>query len=344
MLLKLLGKSVRTVCCKSVEFCLYECTRRVTKAVPRPSEYEPIASLCYYSGIHNHREFQLLVNISDIEGDFLKRRTCIALEVGSHNTLATAIPISSTGVLNNIGSRASIRIRQCDNTIYIVIYKKNAVTKTQVCKLTFDIEKDIIDANFPIHKWYDLDNGNGKIGRIRLSFYKIATFQNITDCIVLQQAILCANEYANSGVDLKINIRNPDIMLEAEKIILFSFSLEGPIIAKKGYASQMLYFKAVHTNGAWYWNFWKSKEECRRNVKYEGSIPILSISTVLRHPTDYTFFYVRYYSKEGSHDLIFKSVDRSRDIWADSLYMFIENVRRYLEHFDNFDALKEHLT
>lgn len=133
-------------------------------------------------------------------------------------------------------------------------------------------------------------------------------------------------------------------MLEAEKIILFSYSLEGPIIAKKGYASQVLYFKAVHTNGSWYWNSWNSKEECRKNSKQEGSIPILGISTVLRHPTDYTSFYVKYYSKEGSHDLIFKSVDRSRDIWADALYMFIESVRRYLERFDNFDALKVYLT
>lgn len=204
MLLKLMGRSVRAVCCRSVEVCLYECTRRVAKAVPRPSEYEPIASLCYYSGLHNHREFQLLVNISDIEGEFLRKRACVTLEVGNNSTTATAIPVSASGMLNNIGSRASIRIRQCDSTLHIVVYKKNAVTKTEVCRLKFDVEKDIIDANFPIHRWYTLDNGAGKVGRIRLSFYKISTFQNITDCIVLQQALLCANEYPET--DLKIDV------------------------------------------------------------------------------------------------------------------------------------------
>lgn len=115
-------------------------------------------------------------------------------------------------------------------------------------------------------------------------------------------------------------------MLEHEKIYLFSFALEGALIAKNNYASEMHYFKATIVEGSWQWCYWSSKAECRENQKSQGSIPILAISTVIRHPTDYSSFYVKYYTKEGTVDLILKAVDRNRDVWTDALYLFIEQV------------------
>ncbi|UKJ87851.2 hypothetical protein MACJ_000291 [Theileria orientalis] len=341
MITSVIGKSLRNACCRSAELCFTECSRRVYKSIPTPSDYEPMATFCYYSGIHNHREFHLLINISDIEGDFLKRQCCIELEVGEFRIPATAIPVSKEGTLRNILCRASVRVRMCDSQVNLNIYRKQVLTKLLVSKLTLDVDRDILAKKFPQNSWYTLYNKSTKVGRIRISFYKVNNSLNVIDNVVLQQAILCANDHINSGAELKINILHPDIMLQAERLVLLSFSLEGPLIAKENYASQMRYFKTYQKGGKWYWSFWNSKPECRANRRPQGSVYLLSISTILKHPTDYTVFYVKYHTKDGPRNLFFKTVDRSRDIWTDSLYMFIHSMRDYIEHFDDLSSLND---
>ncbi|XP_954364.1 uncharacterized protein TA21020 [Theileria annulata] len=336
----LIARALRNACSRSAELCFMECGRRVYKAIPTPSDYEPIATFCYYTGIHNHREFNLLINITDIDADFVKKHSVIEFEVGDTKVTAGAIPLSRDRILSNLQCRALVKIRMCDNELRLKVYRKSLVGNTCVADIALNIDRDIIEAKFPKDKWYSLNDDPYKKERIKLSFYKVSDGLNVIDNIVLQQAYMCINDYNESDIEVKINATNPQIMLLAEKLALLSYALEGHLIAKEDYVSQMRYYKTYLKDGKWYWSYWSCKPECRAKRNPQGSIYILSISTILKHPTDYSSFYVKYHTKDGPRDIIFKTVERSRDIWTDSIYLFIQNMREYLDQFDDLKSLE----
>ncbi|KAK1442030.1 hypothetical protein BgAZ_400600 [Babesia gibsoni] len=340
-MLRVVGKGVRAACCRGAELCVWNVAKKFGSIIPDVSEYEPIASFCYYTGMHHHRGFQLLVEICAITGEFLKSKCAVEVVAGRNSVMMSDIPISSKGFLETVGSRGSIKVSPGDTIVQLVVYRKYLVTKKRVATVVFNIEKEILQADFPKNRWYTLKHDCKVVGRVRLSFHELATRESVVDCLVLQQALLRAQDYKNAGNEINTKINGDRIMLEHEKLYLFSFALEGALIAKDNYVSEMRYFKVVLRNGAWLWSYWNSQSECREYSTPQGSIPILSISTVLRHPTDYTSFYIKFYTKEEAKDLILKTLDRSRDVWSDALYFFIQQTRFYLEHFENFSAFED---
>ncbi|GFE53771.1 transmembrane protein, putative [Babesia ovis] len=336
------GRTLGRMCCRSAELCVSNYIGRATTFIPSLSEYEPIASVCFYTGIHGHRSFQLLVEICAVEGSFVRQKTAAELVIGDRVVNMTAIPTNPQGILENIGSRGSVFVSQRDTGIDLVFYRKHLVTKKLVGSLHFNIDRDIISSGFPKSKWYMLRESGHVVGRVKLSFHRIDMKSSMVDCLVLQQALLCAQDYKEQGKMVNTDLSLDGVMFEHEKLYLFSLALEGPLIAKEGGVSEMRYYKAVLSDGAWKWCFWSSKSDCRAEKRPHGSVSILSISTVICHPTDYSCFYLKYYTREGTHDVILKATDRNRDVWCDAVFLFIAETRRYLEHFENFDTLKQY--
>eukprot|EP00371_Babesia_bovis_P001854 XP_001610501.1 hypothetical protein [Babesia bovis T2Bo] len=324
------GRTIGRLCCRNVELCVTNSIGKLTSLIPSITEYEPLASICYYTGIHSHRSFQLIVEICAVEGSFVCYNTVAELRVGNKVVSTTALPTSAKGILENVGSRVSTVINQRDTTIDLAFYKKQFVTRKHIVTITFNIDRDIILRDCPKNKWYMLREAGVILGRVKLSFHKLEMHRSIVDGLVLQQALLCAQEYKEQGhkinTDACLQLTSDSALYEHEKLNLFSMALEGPLIAKEGGAQQMRYYKALLTEGTWKWCYWSSKTECRADKKAHGYISILSISTVICHPTDYTCFYIKYYTQKGTHDIILKAVDRNRDVWCDAMFLFIAEV------------------
>ncbi|GIX66060.1 uncharacterized protein BcabD6B2_54960 [Babesia caballi] len=353
-MLRLAGRALGRTCCRGVELCVCNHVGRMTAILPTITEYEPIASFLFYTGVHRHRGFHLLIEVCALEGAFVRQKTVLELVVGGMTVPMTAVPTNPKGVIESLGSRGLVYVTQREDQIQLLLYRKHLVTRRRLASLTFNVERDILGGDFPKSKWYTIRENGTALGRAKISFFKskpnvkflyasaVEAQQSLVDCLVLQQALMCAQEYKDAGKTIRTDLSVDGIMLEHEKLFLFSFALEGPLIAKESYASEMRYYKAVLTDGAWKWCFWSSKVDCRSGRRPLGAVAILSISTVIRHPTDYSCFYVKYYTKDGAHDVIFKAVDRNRDVWADALFLFIEEARRYLEHFETFEAVEHH--
>ncbi|GBE59653.1 hypothetical protein BOVATA_011460 [Babesia ovata] len=363
-MLRLAARGLTRACCRGTERCVCDYVGRVGSFITKVVDYEPLASLYFYSGIHSHRAFHLLVEICAIEGAFVRQQMVVELVVGSQRVAMTAVPTSPKGVIESVGSRGSVFVSQRDSEVELAFHRKHLVTKKHIASLNFNVDRDILSAGFPKSKWFILRVENRAIGRVKLSFHRseynhtvlnsitVDAHKSVVDCLVLQQSLLCMQDYRDEGKQLQtdvshasnqltaVQLSNDGVLLDHEKIYLFSFALEGPLIAKEECASEMRYYKAMLVDGAWRWCFWSSKTDCRAGRRPQGSAAILAISTVIRHPTDYTSFYVKYYTRERSHDVILKAVDRNRDVWADALFLFIAETRRYLEHFENFDALE----
>ncbi|CDR95755.1 hypothetical protein, conserved [Babesia bigemina] len=334
--------AITRACCRAAERCVCNSVGCVGSLIKKSVDCEPLASLYYYSGIHRHRAFNLLVEICAIEGAFVRQQTVVELIVGDQKVAMTALPTDPNGMIESVGSRGSVFISQRDCEVQLAFYRKHLVTKKHIATMKFDVDRDILSAGLPKSKWFILRVESRAVGRVKLSFHRIDANKSVVDCLVLQQSLLCMQDYRDEGKQVEIDLSGDGLLLYHEKLHLFSFALEGPLIAKEECASEMRYYKVMLVDGAWRWCYWSSKADCRSGRRPQGSAAILAISTVIRHPTNYTSFYVKHYTRERSHDVILKAVDRSRDIWTDALFLFIAETRRYLEHFENFDAYERH--
>ncbi|KAL8453247.1 hypothetical protein Emag_001979 [Eimeria magna] len=149
---------------------------------------------------------------------------------------------------------------------------------------------------------------------------------------LLQQAVLLAQQEAEAKKEpLNLDLAS---MGEKQRLVFFSKVLEGPLqrMAASGTAWTDLYFKAVETaKDKWEWCCWTSRQACYSDAPVVASYPFLAISLVLPDKSDKNVFYVRYHEKYKQHDLFFKRVDRSRDLWSDGLFEFIDKLRAYLD-------------
>ncbi|KAL8451852.1 hypothetical protein Emed_001732 [Eimeria media] len=165
-----------------------------------------------------------------------------------------------------------------------------------------------------------------------LSFHYMDPSLPTAQSPLLQQAVLLAQQEAEAKKEpLNLDLAS---MGEKQRLVFFSKVLEGPLqrMAASGSAWTDLYFKAVETaKDKWEWCCWSSRQACYSDAAVVASYPFLAISLVLPDKSDKNVFYVRYHEKYKQHDLFFKRVDRSRDLWSDGLFEFIDKLRAYLD-------------
>ncbi|KAK2197351.1 Low temperature viability protein Ltv1 [Babesia duncani] len=331
MLIRVLTRALGNLCCRDAATCFLCCAHRIKALLPIPSDYEPIASLCLFSGLHDHPPFNLLIEVHNIRGNFIRKSASVEFTTSNTSSTPISLPRDNSGILENLGSRASLEIKQCDSVLRVNVFTKRIFVRSEIAFCDIDVKRDILDANYPKMARFDLVYENAKVGSIQVSFFPVGATGSVADSIVYQQALLCIHEYQTRGYCIDINLDNMDLLLERERLALVALALEGNLVSKQDYASQMYYFKPILQDDKWYWQFWGSITDCSSAHPPVGSIPIFSISTILAHPTDYTAFYIKYYTKTEYFELIFKTVGRSRDIWTDALYMFVDLNRKMRE-------------
>ncbi|KAL8428460.1 hypothetical protein Efla_003276 [Eimeria flavescens] len=233
----------------------------------------------------------------------------------------------------DVEERLFLKVRQVDNIILLKLVKTGALKAEVVADYRVRVKQDLIDRKFPKKEWITMNAVKG-VSNVKalLSFHYMDPSLPTAQSPLLQQAVLLAQQEA----DAKKEPLNLDLasMGEKQRLVFFSKVLEGPLqrMAASGTAWTDLYFKAVETaKDKWEWCCWTSRQACYNDAAMVASYPFLAISLVLPDKTDRNVFYVRYHDKTKQHDLFFKRVDRSRDLWSDGLFEFIDKLRAYLD-------------
>eukprot|EP00920_Eleutheroschizon_duboscqi_P015433 GHVT01035615.1.p1 GENE.GHVT01035615.1~~GHVT01035615.1.p1 ORF type:complete len:375 (+),score=44.07 GHVT01035615.1:475-1599(+) len=212
-----------------------------------------------------------------------------------------------------------------------------------------------MDEGFPKKRWIILQNEGRTTGKLLLSFHRLelssvqlgdlggANANAATLSPLVQQALL-HSQYESEARGEPMNL-NFDALDDLEKLRIFARVLEGPLQQLSPYGGHWTprYFKPAEGSKShyWYWDYWNSREDFMRGSVREGRYNLLAVSLVLPDAHDRQCFYIKYHTPDGVHDLIFRRVDRDRNIWSEGLYEFIDRLRSYLDrHPQPSPALK----
>ncbi|KAL8270138.1 hypothetical protein Esti_005937 [Eimeria stiedai] len=306
---------------------------------PHPTECGCIGAVSYCLGCQDHRKFNLILEIHEL--DRLQKGGSVYLEASLSNAFFRRIrcvegkrgDIPVTGASAEVEERIFLKIRQVDNIVQLKLVKKGALKTQVIADCGIRVKQDLIERKFPKREWITMNAVKG-VSNVKalLSFHYMDPSLPTAQSPLLQQAVLLAQQEAEAKKEpLNLDLAS---MGEKQRLVFFSKVLEGPLqrMAASGTAWTDLYFKAVETaKDRWEWCCWTSRQACYNDAAVVASYPFLAISLVLPDKSDSNVFYVRYHEKYKQHDLFFKRVDRSRDLWSDGLFEFIDKLRAYLD-------------
>eukprot|EP00746_Dinoflagellata_sp_MGD_P091780 gnl/MRDRNA2_/MRDRNA2_36356_c0_seq1.p1 gnl/MRDRNA2_/MRDRNA2_36356_c0~~gnl/MRDRNA2_/MRDRNA2_36356_c0_seq1.p1 ORF type:complete len:427 (+),score=83.54 gnl/MRDRNA2_/MRDRNA2_36356_c0_seq1:106-1386(+) len=80
---------------------------------------------------------------------------------------------------------------------------------------------------------------------------------------------------------------------------------------------------------SWSLGWWKDQENFVNGEKPIGAISMLRVTNIFLAPDSPNVFCIRHISKaKGKEEMFLDRVDRSRDVWVESLHLFIEHLRQ----------------
>eukprot|EP00921_Rhytidocystis_pertsovi_P003123 GHVQ01005203.1.p1 GENE.GHVQ01005203.1~~GHVQ01005203.1.p1 ORF type:complete len:433 (-),score=26.56 GHVQ01005203.1:302-1600(-) len=333
------GIETKLAACVCGSLCLSVggyCCYRNRAQIPHPSECGLIGKVYFLGGCHKHTKLDLMAEIHEARMVPKGAKVKVRIVSGRFSDETSAAYAEDKGRCD-ILERLNVHVRQCDEYVEIISLNSGSLSSSEIGRLKIDVENELVGEGFPKRREYILKDQFDKSSiRLLISFHNIDSenvdLGGVEASPLVRQALLQAQyEAENSGEKLNIDLLS---MTERERLSFYSKVLEGPLQIMSGIGGQWsnVYVRpSEKKDGTWLWSHWKSKQDCTDGAKPIRVIPLLSISVVLPDTYDRTSFYIKHHTTAGAHDLVFKRVDRDRDMWSDGMYEFIDKLRAYLE-------------
>ncbi|GFE53013.1 transmembrane protein, putative [Babesia ovis] len=188
---------------------------------------------------------------------------------------------------------------------------------------------DLMAERLAKRRWFTMINESRTSTRIKVSIYKMSEEMASRELspLTLQAIIEAQQDGSTIEEDLIEEIERMD---DHAKLRFYAKVISGPLKRMNTFGKKWTtyYFKPLEiSKGNWEWCAWHSREDYDAGLEAVETYPLLSISVVVADPTNPNCFYVKYHKGGGDFGLLFKRVDRNRDVWSDSLYEFIQRTR-----------------
>ncbi|VWU51208.1 ag-1 blood stage membrane protein homologue [Hepatocystis sp. ex Piliocolobus tephrosceles] len=291
--------------------CINYVVKTYRRTCPHISDFEPFASMYYFSGLHNFRTFYLLVKINEIFNINKYKNIYIVVSTDKYNFQTDDIHVNKKNRVH-IDQRIDIKIRQCDEFVEIDLFTTKLTKKVHIGQIKIDINTNIIKKSFPKNEWFVCFKDGQEICKMKLSFYKIQKYKCPNECMFIQDGL---EIWKNKSEDMKkekidyhqihkifdddyhnlslINMDTDmyDISL-TQKLRLISFVLEQEIFVFDLYTYVRKYMYAKELMGEWFLSFlcFKNNHEydaidietiIERNIHRDINIPILNILRIV---------------------------------------------------------------
>ncbi|KMZ89005.1 hypothetical protein PVBG_02976 [Plasmodium vivax Brazil I] len=282
--------------------CVNYVIKSYKRTCPHISDFEPFASMYYFSGLHNYRTFYLLVKVNEIFNINKYKHIYVIFSTDKYDFQTDEIPTNKKNRIH-IDQRVDIKIRQCDETLRVDLFTTKLTKKVHIGQIKIDINSSVITKSFPKNEWFVCFKDGQEICKVQMSFYKSESpvemctniFQKYacpSECMFIQDGLeLWKNKYKSlnkkninlqnihkqfddddknlSLIDVDTDINDISLM---QKLRLISFVLEQEICVFDFYAYVPKYMSAKEIMGEWFLCFL-----CFKDGKEEDVINIETI-------------------------------------------------------------------
>ncbi|EUD64824.1 hypothetical protein C922_04771 [Plasmodium inui San Antonio 1] len=312
--------------------CVNYLIKSYKRTCPHISDFEPFASMYYFSGLHNYRTFYLLVKINEIFNINKYKHIYIIFSTDKYDFQTDEISTNKKNRIH-IDQRVDIKIRQCDETLKVDLFTTKLTKKVHIGQINIDINSSVITKSFPKNEWFVCFKDGQEICKVQMSFYKIQKYACPNECMFIQDGLELWKNKSKSLNKKDINLQNihkafddddknlslvdvdtdiNDISL-MQRLRLMSFVLEQEICVFDFYAYVPKYMSAKEIMGEWFLCFLcfkDGKEEdvinietiIERNIHRDINIPMLNILRIVVDSKNNTNANIMYtYENEKYH-------------------------------------------
>ncbi|SBT70339.1 ag-1 blood stage membrane protein homologue [Plasmodium malariae] len=298
--------------------CVTFIIKSYKRTCPHISDFEPFASMYYFSGLHNYRTFYLLIKINEIFNINKYKQIYIIFSTDKYDFQTDEISTNKKNRIH-IDQRVDIKIRQCDETLKVDLFTTKLTKKVHIGQIKIDINSSVVMKSFPKNEWLAVEKDKfvcfkdgQEICKVQMSFYKIQKYACPNECMFIQDGLEIWKNKSKGMSKKKINLQDihkefndddknlslinedtdiNDISL-MQKLRLISFVLEQEICVFDFYAYVPKYMSAKEIMGEWFLCFLcfkDSREEetinietiIERNIHRDINIPLLNILRIV---------------------------------------------------------------
>ncbi|AFZ79088.1 hypothetical protein BEWA_019330 [Theileria equi strain WA] len=239
--------------------------------------------------------------------------------------------------------KVNVHIRQCDDKIDISLCKKGRWSYTSCGTVTISVEEEILAQNVPKRRTYTLVHDNKSASKLAMTIYKMDENIATMEITPLTLQVLIQSQLEGNVLEEEM-LRGLEEMSDTERLRYFAIVISGPLKKMNSIGKKWTeyFFKPLEISpGYWEWCYWKSLEKYESGEECLGGFSFLAISVIVPDPKERRNFYIRYHNEDGEHGMIFKRVDRDRNVWTDGLFEFVERVREVYLKNPKFRNLKK---
>ncbi|ORM42347.1 uncharacterized protein BXIN_1135 [Babesia sp. Xinjiang] len=333
----------QTVGCCAVGCCAIAATSYLANnisKIPHPSECGCIGGIYRIVGLHSHDPFDIILEIHEAHSGIDSGKYYVEVEAG-RKTYRTQTVSAKDGQLH-VHEKLRVHVRQCDDAIFVKLYKQQLMRDHLCGELKLSATHDLMAEKPAKRRWFTMVHENHSATRMKVSIYRMSEEVAARELSPLMLQAIIEAEQDGKSIEEDL-IEELERMDDYAKLRFYSKVISGPLKKMNTFGRKWttLYFKPLEiSNGNWEWCAWNTREDYDAGLEAIETYPFLSISVVVADPTNSNCFYVKYHKDGGDFGLLFKRVDRNRDVWADSLYEFIERTREIYFKNPNKGKLK----
>ncbi|CRG98540.1 ag-1 blood stage membrane protein homologue, putative [Plasmodium relictum] len=338
--------------------------RSYKRACPHISDFEPFASMYYFSGLHNYRTFYLLIRITEIFNINKYKKIYIIFSTDKYDFKTDEITTNKKNRIHT-DQRVDIKIRQCDETLNVNLFTTKLTKKIHIGEIKIDINSSIVMKSFPKNQWFVCFKDGQEICKVQMSFYKIQKYACPNECMLIQDGLeIWKNSSKNLGenkkkinfqdihknfddddenlsiIDIDTDINDISLM---QKLRLISFVLEQEIYVFDFYAYVPKYMSAKEIMGEWFLCFlcFKNNKEdetinietiIERNIHRDINIPLFSIHRIVIDNKDNTNASIIYSYEDVRYNLCIHSKKHLSYI-IDAITLFTNELKILKESY-----------
>ncbi|KJP88374.1 hypothetical protein AK88_01990 [Plasmodium fragile] len=336
--------------------CVNYVIKSYKRTCPHISDFEPFASMYYFSGLHNYRTFYLLVKVNEIFNINKYKHIYIIFSTDKYDFQTDEIPTNKKNRIH-IDQRVDIKIRQCDETLKVDLFTTKLTKKVHIGQIKIDINSSVINKSFPKNEWFVCFKDGQEICKVQMSFYKIQKYACPNECMFIQDGLELWKNKSKSVKKKNINLQNihkefydddknlslidvdtdlNDISL-MQKLTLMSFVLEQEICVFDFYAYVPKYMSAKEIMGEWFLCFlcFKDGKEqdvinietiIERNIHRDINIPMLNILRIVVNSKNKTNANIMYTYENEKYNLSIHS-EHNLSYIIDAITIFTNELK-----------------
>ncbi|CDJ43228.1 hypothetical protein, conserved [Eimeria tenella] len=164
---------------------------------PHPTECGCIGAVSYFLGCQDHRKFNLIVEVHELDRLQKGAPVFLQINVGRQQVLTKDIAVSGSSAL--VEERLFVKVRQVDKEVKMQLMKKGVLKTELIASFKVRVKQDLFDKHFPKRQWLTMTAVRG-VSNVKalVSFHYMDPSLPAAQSPLLQQAILLAQQEAEA--------------------------------------------------------------------------------------------------------------------------------------------------